>query len=330
MATTEGMMAKVRGLLDTADSYKAEGNEDAARSYQAKAEELMLKYRIEEEDTLAQDETAILPVNFDIKLSGKSPYVNHYCTIFGNVAAHTSIRVTYQWDYDTEGNVYVVARGVGYDSDVRYAEMLFTEARLVFTERLEPRINPALDDQTNVYRLRSAGIERIRIADMMWGNTDKVFLGRVGRLYKAECLARGEEAALSGRGVTGAAYREQYANEFLWTFARRLRQARDSAGRAGGGLVLAGREDRISEAFYVRFPNLRPKAALEPAEPVTECPKCAKSKRGFCNEHSNGGARVPRGRDYDSVAAIRGRAAGAAAARTVGIRQGGTSSIGGS
>lgn len=318
MADTTSILTKVRALLD-----KAEASEFPAEqaTYRAKAEELMVKYRIEEEELIAKDQTAVLPVPFDLRLCGKGPYVQHYVNIFGNIARHTGIQVTYQWGGAT-GEYEVYARGVGYEADIRYAELLFTEARLVFSERLEPRFKAELSDQENVYRLRSAGIERVRIADIMWGNTDKVFLARVGRMYKAECLARGEQPALSGRGVTGAAYREQYSEQFVWTLGNRLVMARQAAG-AGGGLVLAGRKERINEAFYARFPHLRPKAEVEAAQPEKPCERCAKSKRGKCSEHYVPVGRVSKGRDYYSAAAQRGRMAGDAAARSVDLGRGG-------
>lgn len=326
MADKTAILTKVRAMLDKAESTEFPAE---AEAYRAKAEELMVKYRIEEEETIARDEFAILPVPFDIKLSGPSQYVQHYVNIFGNIARHTGVHVTYEWAWTEEGR-YAYARGVGYQSDIDYTDMLFTQARMVFGERLEPKINPELSDQVNAYRLRSSGMERIRIAEIMWGNTDKVFLGRVGRLYKAECAQRGETPALSGRGVTGAAYREQYADQFVWTFYTRLRQARDAAGQAGGGLVLAGRQERINEAFYARFPHLRPVAEVEAAEPQKPCERCAKAKSGSCREHPAG--RAPKGgRDYHSAAAVRGREAGAAAARAVELgRSGRTGSIGGS
>jgi len=317
---TSSKMATVRALLDKAEATTFPAEEAA---YRAKAEELMVKYRIEEEDLIAKDETAVLPMPYDITLCGASPYMAQYLTMFGNIAAHTGIRVRYEYSYsNVDFGRTVVARGVGYESDIAYAELLFTQARMVFAERLEPKINPELSDQENVYRLRSSGMERVRISDIMWGNTDKVFMARVGRLYKAECASRGEQPALSGRGVTGAAYREQYSEQFVWTFASRLRQARDAAGKAGGGLVLAGREDRISEAFYLRFPDMRPKAAVEPAAPEAPCPKCAKASSGKCREHRVVMGRRPKGRDYYSAAAERGRESGAAAARAVNLGRG--------
>lgn len=326
---TSAMMAKVRGLLDTAESLQAT-NPEAAANYQAKAEELMVKYRIQEEETLAKDQFAVTPMPFDYAVCNSgSPYRVQYMQMWGTIARHVGVRSFLTYKYDREGT-WIEAKGVGYQSDNEYADMLYTTARLVFAERLEPKIDYKLSDQENVYRLRSAGIERIRIAEMLWGNTDKVFLGRVGRLYKAECAQRGEVAALSGRGVTGAAYREQYAESFVYQLAMRLRQAQDSAGRAGGGLVLAGREDRITEAFYQRFPDQRPKAAVGggTGTVATRCDRCAKAKSGACRDHPRGRT-VSGGRDYYSTAAMRGREAGAAAARAVKLHRGGTDSIGG-
>lgn len=316
------MGAKVRGLLDTADSYEAEGNLEAAALYRTKAEELMVKYRIEQEETLAVDPGAAKPVQVDMDLVGYgSSYKSRLHTMWYHIAKHCEVRSWEEYSYTDEGYV-LRTHVVGYEEDVRYAEMLFTNARLVFTEKLEPRVNHNFSDQVNVYRLRSAGIERIRIAEMMWGNTDKVFLARVGRLYKAECDNRGEEAMLSGRGVTGKAYREQYADAFVVTLSSRLWSARQAATASGGGVVLHGRKERIEEAFYTFYPDQKPKPALPAAEEV-KCEKCAKSTRGACKEHYVPMGRSSRGPDYNSVAAERGRMAGRAAAREVGLRRGG-------
>ena len=317
------MGAKVRGLLDTADSYEAEGNLAAAATYRAKAEELMVKYRIEQEEAIAVDPGAVKPVQRDLDLVGMgSKYRNTYHVMWWHIARHCEVESWVEYVY-TEQGYKLVAHVVGYEDDIRYAEMLFTSARLVFTERLEPRIDGSLTDQVNVYRLRSAGLERVRISEMMWGNTDKVFLARVGRLYKAECEARGEEVLLSGRGVTGKAYREQYAEQFCVTLSSRLWQARQAATASGGGLVLHGRKERITEAFYAFYPKLRPAPALPAAEEPEPCAKCAQSKRGQCREHYVPMGRVPRGPSYDTVAAERGRMAGRAAAREVGLNRGG-------
>lgn len=316
MGDNDSMMNKVRALLDKAESTEFAAE---AEAYRAKAEELMAKYRLDIEKVLAskvlgEGVDAPEPIHFDTDICRTGQFSKYYSYMWGLVVAHVGIRSYTSWKYP-QGEAVWTGQGVGFEADVQYAQMLFTTARMAFSDRLEPKVNPEASDQENVYRLRSAGIERIRIADIMWGQTDKVFLGRVGRLYKAECANRGEAPALSGRGVTGAAYREAYAEEFVYELARRLRAARSG----GSGLALGNRELVLSAAFYARFPELRPKAEVEGTEEYKPCEKCAKAKRGYCKEHSNGGHRVPKGRDPFSAAALRGRASGGAAARTVDI-----------
>jgi hypothetical protein len=333
MADTNAMLTRIRGLIDTADSLR-ETNPEAADNYQAKAEQLMVKYRIEEEELLAKDPTAVTPIWGDsLVASRKSPYHTSYFHLFYYIASHTGIKARYELKYGNEG-AELRAYTVGYEADLRYAEALFTSAYMVFNSKLEPTVNRSLPEEENIYRLRAAGIERVRIADMIWGmgsRNDKRLLSKVGRVYAAECKRRGEEPMVAGRGVTGAAYREQYAEGFVNTLSMRLRQARDAAGRQGGGLVLHGRSERVQEAFYERFPSERPKPAVEGrgGAVATRCEKCAKSARGACKEHYIPVGRSSGGRDHFSAAAERGRAAGAAAARHVDLGRGGGNSIGG-
>lgn len=331
---TQGMLSKIRGLLDTAESLRQQGNEAAADTYEAKAKALRDKYAVEEEALIAKEPTSVLPVYEEIVVATRgTAWQQEYVNMFHYVAQHCGLRKVYDWKHNGQGYV-VTACVVGYESDIRYAELLYTNARLVFAEKLEPKVNPALSEQVNVYRLRGAGIERVRVADMMWGNRDKPNLSKVGRLYKAECKARGEEALLSGRGVTGAVYREQYATEFVWTLDRRLRRAQDAAGQYGGGLVLHGRAERVDEAFYERYPHLRPKPAIEQAT-EQECERCkaAKAKRGAdatCKDHKPWKptkADIARSERYHSPAAVRGRQAGATAAAHVELNRAGRAGL---
>lgn len=313
--------AKVRALLDTADSYRAEGKNEAADSYEAKAAELMVKYRVEQEETLAHDEASEKPVQRDFNLAGMgSKYRANYAAMWYWIAQHCEVETWQAYVYSDDG-YKLMAHAVGYAGDLEYAEMLFTSARLVFTDKLEPKVDPKLSDQVNAYRLRASGMERVRVAQTLWGNTDKLFLARVGRLYKAECEARGEEAMLSGRGVTGKAYREQYADAFVTTLHSRLWSARQAASASGGGLVLHGRKERIKEAFYTFYPDQKPKPALEYKDPRDDCAKCKAAKSGECREHHIPMGRSSAGPDYNSVAAERGRMAGRAAARDVQVNR---------
>jgi hypothetical protein len=319
-------LATVRKLIETAESFRAQGNKEAADTYQAKAEALMGDARKDEEELLAQDPTSLTPVMAKIVVCGPSnPWQSTYSSLFWTICRHAETMVTFVWERPAEGGLHeVVGCVVGYESDVRYAEMLYTAARLVFGEKMEPQVDRSLSDQVNAYRLRGSGMERVRVAELIWGNRDKANLSRVGRYYKAECAARGEAAALDGRGVTGRVYREQYAQEFVWALSSRMRRASDAAGKMGGGVVLHGRKERIEEAFYTYFPHLRPAPANAVDMVEQECEACkrTKSETGLCRDHRPRNTTredEARWRRYNSPAARRGREAGTAAARHVNL-----------
>lgn len=285
----EKMMAKVRALLDTAESL-SESNPEASANYRAKAEDLMRKYRIEEENLIAADPTSVEPITFNIDLcESGNVFSGRYVDLFHAIAVHTGIRATYRYAVsETTGKRVAMAMGAGYESDVRYAEYLFTNARLVFQERIEPKVKPELSDAENCYRLRSAGIERNRIANMLWGasmDSDGAhFHGKVGKLYKEACVARGEDPKLNGRQINAKTFREVYAREFVTSMYSRLREAQNAADSIGGALTLHGRSERVDEAFFTRFPEYRP--STEVAE-RKECEDCKKTKHesGKCKIH---------------------------------------------
>jgi hypothetical protein len=344
----QGMLVKVRALLDNAESYESKAAEPhscktcdekitdhrgdmrkAAETYRAKAHALMEKFQLEQEKVIAHDPTSVVPIRQEVEVcSYYSEYRQAYINTLHYVAKHAGVRVA----FSARAGGQVTGSVVGYESDIRYAETIFTAARLVFVERMEPRVQRSMSDQENVYRLRSAGMERVRVAEEIWGNRDKANLAKVGRYYKSECARRGEAPALDGRGVTGKVYREQYAEEFPWALHSRLTRARDAAGQYGGGLVLHGRQERVDEAFYSHFPEYRPRPAVEQAT-TEDCGACAKTKHasGKCKDHR---PYVPTKADrarsarYYSAAAQRGREAGTAAANHVQLDRSRTEQVG--
>lgn len=318
----QDFLSKVRSLSESADSFEANGQTEVAATYRAKAEELMRTYRITQEEALARDTISIDPVLSVVDLCPViTPYRQQYINIMWYMAEHTGCKIVFDFlrpeGRCTSDQYRVVAKVVGYEMDVEYAEMLFTAARLVFAERMEPSVKPELGDQVNAYRLRAAGIERVRASEMLWGTRDP---GKVGRLYLKECKERGETPALVGRGVTGKVYREQYADEFVYVLSRRLQAARNAADNVGGGLVLHGRKERVQEAFYTHFPHMRPSTEAAVYESAEPCEKCQPGK--LCRSHQaaeNAYQRdaEKRRRTYHSAAAQAGRASGAAAATYV-------------
>src|SRR6185369_6297842 len=254
---------------------------EEATALRAKAEQFMRDYRIAEEDLIASDQVEIAPAAHAVWLGpstdrtrgaggqgrqGQS-YYNEWYSLAYAAAKHAGCEIHYRWGRNNETNEHgLYAVLVGYEGDLRMAEIIYTNARLVFGDRLEPKADPTLSDQVNAYRLRSAGITRDRAAALIWGETSHARAAAVGAMYKAECAARGEQPVLDGRGINAALYRVEYATAFVDELERRLRAARDASdSMSGGALQLHGRPERVKEALYQRFPNLRPQPKTDVA-----------------------------------------------------------------
>lgn len=304
----EDIMRVISALVAKADS-SATTPEEAA-SFRAKAEEFMRKYRVEEESLIAQDEFSILPIFQVIEVCQiDSPFRQFHSNLWGDVARHCGLRYAFRYN----GKSGYAAHAVGYESDLRYAEFLFQSARLVMIAKLEPNVNSEESDKDNIYRLRSGGIDRQRIAEMVWGKRGHQEGLKVGRLYKEACAERGEEAAVSGRNVNAAIYRIAYAGEFVDRFRMRLFEARSAADSTGGAMALHGRAERVQEAFYIKFPEYRPQPEKEAVQTTTAKPKGRALKSWTVADE----ARYQR--FNNSPAAVRAKDAGARAAESVQI-----------
>lgn len=321
--------AKIQALLATAESLEAT-NPEASANYRAKAETLMREYRVAEEEALAQDIAASVPIKYDIVLAPARGGMDRfwYSSIFRRIADHCGLRMVIEY---RQPNHDMVATVVGYEGDVRYAEFLYTASYLMFSTRIDPIWDDTLPEAENIWRLRNAGIERRKIADKAWGNGyEAKARTKVQRIYLKECAVRGEEARAAGLGHQTKVYRDAYAQSFVTTLGTRLRMAREATDSVAGGLVLHGRSDRVDEAFYGHFPHMRPAAPTETVVVVDtegECERCkrSKSKSGKCRDHrpltwtkadeARWQART------NSPSARAGQASGRAAAEGVALRQ---------
>lgn len=332
--------SKIGALIAMSEDERLEP--EVRANYRLKAEQLMREYRIAEEDAIAKDETAAEVGRFEIILvhgdAFRSDLRAHYFDIWREVARHAGVMSKIEYRYPSRDDVetnQTVAIVYGYEIDVRLAEFLWTAASLVFVTRIDARPNSQLSDQENCYYLRNSGMPRKEIANELWGSDwkDGAAHGKVQRMYLAECEARGEKPRVSGRGLQVSLYRRAYADSFTDEFGYRLRSARDGADALGGGLVLHGRRERVQEAFWTAFPDLRPMSAEERAAreairlaeaaaagPCGDCKK-SKSKSGLCAKHRpyepTDADRRRWDRELNGPEARAGRANGAAAANAV-------------
>lgn len=250
---------QVRSLLAKADDDATTDAE--ADLYRAKAEALMFQYRIAESQLATErgGEYAVVPVVRQMPVCNYGNEFDIYYAIIANACIdHVEARGKHHWVRDEEGRLMRTATMVGYDSDLRFAESLYQSARAIFADRMEPKPKPSLSDEDNVYRMRSAGMERIRVARLMGFGDSTSATSKVTNLYKRACAARGEEAVLTGRGIDVKDYRIGYADAFFEEFEGRLRRARQSVDRSGGELVLFSRKENVNRKFYEMYPDMDP------------------------------------------------------------------------
>jgi hypothetical protein len=326
MADIESMMAKVAALIANAESYQDQGNPEAAASYREKAETLMRKYRIEEEVLVREAVSSGVPVWKTVDLGRfDGQWQNELHRIFYAITEHCGVEY------------HLVGRGlnweadvVGYEIDVRLCEMIFAAARLAFLARLDPTYDPTKTAVENIYALRGSGMDRQRVAKLVFGQEGHSQGLRVGQIFKAECARRGETDGVSGRGFNPMIYRNAYADEFCITIRRRLRDARDAADSVGGALVLPQRAERVREALYAKYPSERPMTAEERAAAKSEQEQWEKEhpeeamRRAKAYEKANRWTAADQRRwdRANGTAALRAREAGRDAASSVDLVRG--------
>jgi hypothetical protein len=332
MTTTTDLnakMATIQGLLAKADSttFPAEQAE-----LLAKAEMLMRKYRVAEEDLIASDTSAVMPGMVSMLVhSYHTPYAREYMDMLSEIVHHVGLIGVRRASDSTKGETYGRYMDVfGYDGDLRMVTWLWSAARLVFASHLEPEYNPKASEQVNAYNMRAAGMLRKDIAERLLGENTPANRSRIQRLYLAECAYRGEQPAVAGLGTDAATYRRGYARGFVDRLVTRLRLARDAADVAGGALVFKGRAERINALMYSVYPHLDP-ANRQPTAGVvapvsTACERCDRNPSGGCKKHParklwTQADEAKWQRQNTSQSAVAGQRAGAAAAAKVEVNR---------
>lgn len=326
----DALLRKVQALIATADDPAT--TPEAAENYRAKAEGLMFKYRIDESMMnmrgTTQNAGGVSPVWRTIHVA---PVDNEFYSTYAFMAAQAvshvggkAVRTTAHY----EGRTWWVLEAVGYESDLRYAEVIFTAMSLGFAGKMEPKHNPALGDAENAYVMRSAGWTGGQIARTLWARDDKAARSKARRLFAQVAEQKGEDASvLLGQGNSVEVYRASYADGFENEMWSRLARMRMSTGDEGA-VVLKSRAENVLEAYYERYPHLRP-SATPAAErslghnggPGGNCPKCRAAKSGYCREHNYLRPRVGQYRERRVNAA--GYSRGVVAAQSVDISSGG-------
>lgn len=290
MADIDGLLRKVQALLAQADHPNTSAIE--AETFRAKAEALMYKHRLDEAMFAQAQPMGVAPTwrNWPI-CDAASEYERVYRSVSSSIIQHFDCRGVFKQAARTEGYGWqYVMDACGYDSELRMAEMMWTEFMLAFQTKLEPKVDRSLSDQENAYRLRSAGLEGRRIAEMMYGQNTKALRSKVRNMFKREAERRGEDPRqLLGEGPVKG-FRKSFADGFeveTWTRLAAMRRARGDAPATT--MVMADRKTKVDEAFYEKYPTLRPvkvAGSLDWKDPRADCERCKRAKSGYCREHA--------------------------------------------
>jgi uncharacterized protein DUF2786 len=298
------VLSKVNGLI-----AKAEHSETPAEEAQAcreAADRLMLKYAIDEATAEAARPAAqrSKPDKVTVVVGPYNEVIGQLAGLMSTIARHCRCQVRhYTSSGRDENDQYVYHSTVyGFQSDLRYFEILWTTVRLHMLGILRPAVNRNESVEANAYRLHEAGYNWLEIAQMYgWSkvtygawrlhtdglisdemlekyNAKKAEIWRnketgeyktnwqIGsyfkRAYYNACKAKHEEPKRISAGGA-VTYRKSAARGYHAMIEQRLRQMRRS--QTGVGTSLDLRRNDLDE-FYREDNN----------DLFTRCPHCGK------------------------------------------------------
>ena len=321
------ILKQVRGLLDTAASYRGMGNSEAADSYEAKADSLMTAYTIESfEIEMAKPvgtREAPLVREFEygrIKDTGDwraDDDVNRQTyQIFSDLARFCRVKIGWLG--------YRTAKVVGYEADLEYLDFLFTMARIHLAGNMEPKPRPELSEYDNFKIMKEAGMKWERIWQLLHPGEEfnRSHCQRLLKQYRDECAREGKPQ-MKGDPRT---YQRSFMAGFVDELGYRLEKMTGARDIGGKGLVLANRDEDLLKALWDNFPNLRPHP------PGCNCDIHHRCQEPKCQRPNCVAARKPE-RSYKAPPPLKtdysARQNGAAAARKLDLSRGREAGTGG-
>ncbi len=263
--------------LSPEEAAATKREQDAAR---ARADKLMESYAIKEwQAAQGGDAPAIRPTFIRIDIgAGDSPYLDETATLANIVANYCRCSSVWMsgsgWGLsDRQEHVRVY----GYESDLRYFELLFTTLYLHMTGAVFPVFDPARSIEDNVYSLHNAGMNWWDIAEangwrptasrpgepkLMYRNENTgeraswaKAVNQYKRAYQRAIKARGEEFFR----IPPSGSRDFRFNAAQGYLARIRRRLDEQAGKREQStvLVLKDRDHNIADLVASEHPDLR-------------------------------------------------------------------------
>lgn len=261
-ANLESVLSKVRKMIERADHP---GTPEAeAEVCRAKADRMMLDYAITEAEIDATRPAAlrVVPETTSIDLCEAShPLSRFYADLVQNIALHCRARVVFYNLTDAQKTAYgrTNVTAVGFPSDLRYLELLFTVTMLHMSGEMEPSPDPAKSFDENVYVLHEAGVSWRRIVHLMLPDVAKYDEpevrkagGKCKTAYRRYCARTGETPTTIVSPVT---YQRNFAEGYVSRISTRLYEMRRANGSVGTALAL--RTADVDSKFDELYPDLK-------------------------------------------------------------------------
>jgi hypothetical protein len=285
------VLRKVRAMVATAEHPSTDPLE-AAHARQM-ADQYMLKFAIDDAalDASRPKAKRSKPETITIELAGNwDDVLYEVAQVASMVANFCRCKIR---NYTSYANHTYTSTVYGYESDLRYFEMLYTMLRLHMVEILAPSWNESMSLEDNVYRLHSGGFNWMEIAKMRgWTKVanwrypeiknpyehkdveDVLPSNTVGGVFKLAylraCKDRGTRP-IQIPAAGSATWRRCATDGYTSRIEQRLRAARTGNKDEGTGTGLVLRSESL-DAFYKDmnpdlFPDPEPAPEPEPEDP---------------------------------------------------------------
>lgn len=316
----DNVLSKVRSLVQRAE-HPATPPDEAA-TCRAKADELMLKYAIDQatlrDSQPAASQTKPGKIVIDLCDAG-IPYESQFTMLVMVICEHTRTQALFlgaQMDKSAldswkivYGDFKVQAEVYGFESDLKYFEILYTTLLLHMSNGIDPRPDPSLTDDENAYNLHNSGLNWGEIARLYYparnaqnGGWNGVKVP-AGEFYPGKVWKRAYDRYLKHNKGTAVSlppkftekartnWRQNFAESYVATLRRRLWMAR-SGRSAGSEMVLRSSMEAIADMMKREHPTSK---TMDTSKRVEY--NAAAYKAG--NDHAqsadlNGNARVSR------------------------------------
>lgn len=289
----DNVLSKVRSLVQRAE-HPSTPPEEAA-TCRAKADELMLKYAIDQAQLRESQPAAsqMMPGKIVIDLCDAGiPYESQFTMLVMVICEHTRCQALFygaQMDKSAldswkivYGDFKVTAEIYGFESDLKYFEILYTTLLLHMSNGIDPRPDPNLSDDENAYNLHNSGLNWGEIARLYYPARDAQNGGwngikvPPGEFYPGKVWSRAYTRYLRNNKGTAVSlppkfteaartnWRQNFAESYVATLRRRLYMAR-SGRSAGSDLILRSSMEAINDLMKKEHPHSK---TMEPGKRV--------------------------------------------------------------